>query len=385
MIIKGRLYSKLEYIYIPCDMTDIYVGVMIKKGAMNDGGKKGLAHFVEHMLLCIPKIELMNANRFIKGTTFLDKTSYVISDDNSLENFINNIELMSNIVNGNYIFKDNVKKIKNDILREFYETMRAREIEIEKDFLKKSKIANYLPIGTKKDILNIEFEDIIDFFNSNYILENMQLCILGGEVSWEKYIKQKFCVKNYSKLYQSSEVYNIAIVKRDKFHVYKYDNIDEYMCIYTNICHSYKLINSYYKNIENVALGVIETIFHSKYGSDSIFIEIVRYSNYNKILKIHFSNYTYYNEFNKLIFSEDDRLFANTFKMLIDSLNESLKNGFFGYQYIEHIMDCKLYEEEIIDLKSTSHFLTLDMKIIYKDVMEYIHSLGRKLNRMKGA
>ncbi|HEL1274477.1 TPA: insulinase family protein, partial [Streptococcus equi subsp. zooepidemicus] len=50
---KKRINTTVDWTYIPCDMTDIYVGVTVNRGSLHDGHKKGIAHFLEHMLLCI--------------------------------------------------------------------------------------------------------------------------------------------------------------------------------------------------------------------------------------------------------------------------------------------------------------------------------------------
>ena len=57
---KKRINTTVDWTYIPCDMTDIYVGVTVNRGSLHDGHKKGIAHFLEHMLLCISDKDILN-------------------------------------------------------------------------------------------------------------------------------------------------------------------------------------------------------------------------------------------------------------------------------------------------------------------------------------
>ena len=112
-------------------------------------------------------------------------------------------------------------------------------------------------------------------------------------------------------------------------------------------------------------------------------IEIIRYSKQNKILRLKFQEKIYYDYFTELLLLELKYEIFEIFNIAMTSLMESLNTGFFGYQYIKHIMDCKLYGEEISTIHCITDFLELDRQFVYKDVLDYINMLRRRLWKIK--
>lgn len=380
---KKRINTTVDWTYIPCDMTDIYVGVTVNRGSLHDGHKKGIAHFLEHMLLCISDKDILNKKYNIRGTTYFDKTTYIISAENTFINFKDIIDLMIKIITGVYLSENNIENVRKDILKEFYETASTETIRFEKNFIKKSKITDYIPIGIEKDILDINFEDLFQFFNSAYNLKNMQLSILGGEDSWIYYIKKKLNAIDNNYMGEDKNYDSIGIVNTKLFYINKDANSRDGIYVYTNLYNLQKKADSYNRNIENIALYIIELAFSKKYTSNGLIIEIIRYSKQNKILRLKFQEKIYYDYFTELLLLELKYEIFEIFNIAMTSLMESLNTGFFGYQYIKHIMDCKLYGEEISTIHCITDFLELDRQFVYKDVLDYINMLRRRLWKIK--
>lgn len=376
---KKRINTTVDWTYIPCDMTDIYVGVTVNRGSLHDGHKKGIAHFLEHMLLCISDKDILNKKYNIRGTTYFDKTTYIISAENTFINFKNIIDLMIKIITGAYLSEENIEMVREDILKEFYETTSTKTIIFEKKFIKNLKITECIPIGIEKDILDINFKDLLSFFHSAYVFKNIQLSILGGEQYWENYIKRRLKALESSYMYEYEICDSIGIVNSNTFYIDKYYNIDDGIYICTNLFDLQKETNSYNRNVENIALYVIELAFSRNYTSNGLIIEILRYSKQNKILRLIFEKKIYYDYFIKLLLFELKYEVFDLFNIAMDSLMESVNTGFFGYQYIKHIMDCKFYQEEITTMRCIVDFLELDRQFVYKDVLDYINKLRRML------
>lgn len=180
-MMKKLLINNLDLgrIYV-ADTKTVCVNLFISAGANCDNEKKGVAHFLEHMLIEALKKDLQFISKYrLLGTTSFDYTSFEIECINDMDIIEDAFVILKNIINGRYLSSDYLETVRRDIELEFeYLNSKTDLQNLQSIFLKKGMPLSQ-PIGTKDFISKATFEDIVLFHKLNYHNASIYIFVVG--------------------------------------------------------------------------------------------------------------------------------------------------------------------------------------------------------------
>jgi len=202
-----KLSNGISYEFRECDMDMCYVSLIVWNGSLKDRDRYGIAHFLEHMLMQMDYEGYGVGDDFsCVGTTSFEYTKYVISTHNEIGNILNAIRILLDIFRGTHLLRDNMEKVRQDIVNEYNIVSESPFFEVYRSFVKKLGISEYMPIGNLHDIRCITYMDIIENFKNGYSVENAHIIILGGEKEWEERIWKKVVENDFKVMPQKSSL-----------------------------------------------------------------------------------------------------------------------------------------------------------------------------------
>lgn len=180
--------------------SPIYFRAYFRAGSMFDDNKKGLAHFVEHMLLAgtklypnksilNEKISELGAKR--NATTGNDKI-YVTFDVAEESDFLPILDIFDQIINYPIFDEDAIEKERGVILSEQAKRMANPELhvyEMENSLVLQDTIMETPSIGKLEDIKKITRDDIINYYES-FIKNGQVSYFIFGDFNSKKIIKK---------------------------------------------------------------------------------------------------------------------------------------------------------------------------------------------------
>lgn len=184
------LDNGLKVIFIEKPFAPIYAEIEVKTGTVFNPSNNGLAHFVEHILVSEKK--QYSRNQFSKiinsigGHSNAHTSASYISVEAKVASseFLPALkEYLSLSVNEIYITEESLQKEKNIILSEIERKKSAQDYEIKNrisELFCGGTVWNYSNLGETEAMLSITKEDVIGFFNTYFVVENMTLLISGG-------------------------------------------------------------------------------------------------------------------------------------------------------------------------------------------------------------
>ena len=110
---------------------------------------------------------------------------------------------MVSILRGYELNESNLEDIKNDVIFEIDQQKTNPYFYLRNQMLRKGlpkEICNILPVGEKKTVEKISFDDILIYFKRNYSQCNSAICI-SSKYSFSEYIESKdtnAIIKEYS-------------------------------------------------------------------------------------------------------------------------------------------------------------------------------------------
>lgn len=177
--------------YITKDPANIAkVTLAVKVGSVNDGDSKGIAHFLEHMLI----VSLSNAAQIapdqfrIKGTTDFDKTLYEISCADTPEDINQAITLLLEIYSGRLLKIIDMDEVRKDVAEEHDRFHENGQTVLFRTLIDNAELLNSLPIGSRRYIERISFEELQAFHQRNYLTTAAHILIVSG--SEDEFIRQ---------------------------------------------------------------------------------------------------------------------------------------------------------------------------------------------------
>lgn len=205
----------------------VTVGVLIERGSKNDPiGKKGLAHFVEHLLVRKAKNALAQLDSFggwFEAYTERECTFYYVR---LLDTFLSEaFTILSKLVNEKKITDDDCEQEKGVVLNEI-EMYREDYSQINQQALIEKMWSghplSHSIIGDSKSIRRFDSKDIISFIENNYIAPNIIISVVGSKISHSAIgdmVVNKFRTRNGSG--KKSDKVNIKspIKKRGHYHI----------------------------------------------------------------------------------------------------------------------------------------------------------------------
>lgn len=250
------------------------ITLTVRTGSLNDPEKKsGTAHFVEHMNMIFQKSVNAPFSYYRSSyatTTFFETVYSLVFKENELEQIL---DILSQIVNGTYLVKENIEIIRPDIQEEYYRTIRTSKYKTNKLIYKCSAMEHCFPIGELNVINQIEIDDLLAFHHQWYRLDNMSIqCVGLNDISplleWSDRLEAK----------NRERTQPIRTIENPSFHFVK-DNYNHYKIEDdTDSCVKFILRTDYAKGLRNtegrngVMLNCMLDIF-----TDSIYFALSDY------------------------------------------------------------------------------------------------------------
>jgi len=202
------LHNKTKLLLAPLKDTEaVTVLVLVKVGSRYEAARiNGISHFVEHLLfkgtkkrptsLDITK-ELDGVGADYNAFTAKDHTGYYIKAGH--ENLELALDVVSDMLYNSVFAKEEIAKERGVIIEEInmYEDnpMMLIDYVFEESVFKGSSLAREIS-GPKQNIKKISRKDILDFFNGNYVNDNV-LVAVGGK--FNQNIVKKLVIKYFNK------------------------------------------------------------------------------------------------------------------------------------------------------------------------------------------
>lgn len=181
-----RLYEEIQ------NSQNAEVHLIIPCGSNNEEeGKTGISHLLEHLNLAFARHGVYKARVF--GHTTYEYTKYTIVCKNNYENIIEAIQKMVSILNGYELNESNLEDIKNDVILEIDQQKTNPYFYLRNQMLRKGlpkEICDILPVGEKKTVKKISFDNILIYFKQNYSKCNSAICI-SSKYDFSEYIESK--------------------------------------------------------------------------------------------------------------------------------------------------------------------------------------------------
>lgn len=182
MIIKWN-QNNMNCIFfkLPKSAKRMHLTLTIKTGSMDDGKKKGRAHFLEHLLILSLNRLNIDYNQYdIIGTTSFDKITYKISCKNSLERIQTAIHILHIIMSGKFIDESYMEIVRSDIIEEYAMFSKKKEqIDLLKMLIEDKNIISSVPIGNLTSIKGISYDDILEYVYNDYRRASISISVVG--------------------------------------------------------------------------------------------------------------------------------------------------------------------------------------------------------------
>lgn len=199
------LKNGLKVIHIKRKSNPLVLGVVVKVGSNYENNDElGLSHFMEHMIFCGTKkrnvlqisSEIENLGGEINANTSNERTYFYISV--LKKHFDKALDVLSDIVqnplfNDEYIEKE--RKVVLDELNMYVDDPKAHQWELfQKALYKKNKSKDSI-VGNKKVLEKLSRNDILKYYSTYYVPNNMALVLVGDIKNADKKIAKAFTTK----------------------------------------------------------------------------------------------------------------------------------------------------------------------------------------------
>jgi len=178
----NKIISKI--VYMDNNEKECLMGTLVVNiGALYDDKFKGAAHLLEHQLLSFDRIPDDNKHRYysVRGITNEYATIYRIKTRSGYEDIEELIKIIRNIISGNYLSINKFEMIKDDVIVEIDKL--SEDVFNQYKYKSLYSIRNNLgykaPLGSRNDILQMQYSDIVEFYRTNYMKANIAIYITG--------------------------------------------------------------------------------------------------------------------------------------------------------------------------------------------------------------
>ncbi|MCE3202819.1 insulinase family protein [Paenibacillus sonchi] len=303
--------------YITKDPANIAkVTLAVKVGSVNDGDSKGIAHFLEHMLI----VSLSNAAQIapdkfrIKGTTDFDKTLYEISCADTPEDINQAITLLLEIYSGRLLKIIDMIEVRKDVAEEHDRFDENGQTGLFRTLIDNAELLDSLPIGSRRYIERISFEELQAFHQRNYLTTDAHILIVSG--SDDEFIRQFLYrrVETLGILRKINDRQNHSTIKYiSKKYLFTTAH-DTKRSIFLHDAPGSSVVPGMGKIIKDVAFVVLDYCLNHIFVTDRIFVTKLRYSEIYKFVCIILPvpsiqrQSTYENQVSKYLFQETSSL-----------------------------------------------------------------------------
>lgn len=208
---KDRIYrgERPNFHAYDLEILDSQIGVslVVRCGSMQEREcQKGFSHLLEHMNISFDKY-CYNRNIKCLGYTDFFYTYYIFITDRKY--IVECIQRINEIINGTYITKDVLEKIKPDVIEEYYKE--AEKVNNEyKYLLEGTKYAEQFAIGNIDIITGCQYNELLKYYQKYYISINIEIILMGKKTiikkhipinskkhSIDKIICKQYCISNF--------------------------------------------------------------------------------------------------------------------------------------------------------------------------------------------
>jgi predicted Zn-dependent peptidase len=198
----ATLSNGIKVVLCHTDSATIALQVSVNIGSNNETDKiRGISHFIEHMLFEGTKnrgamqitAEIEGLGGEIGAFTSNERTCFYIRS--LRRNFSKALDVLSDILCNSLFKKESIEKERKIILSEVnmrYDEPRFYQWQLFEKTLFKNHPIKYPVIGFEKTVKSINQEDIIGYYESNYIPKNIIISVCGDTKSVLPLIKEKF-------------------------------------------------------------------------------------------------------------------------------------------------------------------------------------------------
>jgi hypothetical protein len=346
--------------------------LIVKQGANSDNNLPGVAHFLEHMLMEIRE-DIWMTDLSIKGTTSFEYTKYQLSFQSNYMEFINALSIVKGIVFGEFLNPYFLQKVRIDILKEYNAMLQDNAFKIESDLIRRIALSDSMPIGNEESILKISYADILKSFHSGYKLQNMKLCIVGGDREWEDVIDDVFDLSGKI----SSRIKLIKgniLARNDRYHNH-FRDLNNQICFMK----IFDTNSPYMDLIENMSLTILEEMIKKKLNiiEDLIIVEVIQYVKKVRFIRICIKNIDI--KIKDILNSVYEKIVSRSqsIKLLYDDIKKQycvgLKQEEYGYLYIQHLADCYIYNKKSYKNKELLEYIY--HKNVFDSIIDYLENL----------
>lgn len=181
IIMQGIALNKRvrHYIYPVDSSEETYVELLVKVGSEQDGNNRGVAHFLEHMLLGFDRVSKTARENYeyIWGNTSFTSTSFKIQLKRGQENSLkNSLKILRDICLGKTLDESLFGMILNDVIDEFHRFSFDKKESALLQELSYGKA--YFPIGEKEYLYALDYGKVLSFFNRFYSNSPIALVVI---------------------------------------------------------------------------------------------------------------------------------------------------------------------------------------------------------------
>lgn len=189
--------------------NQISIALVIKCGSMMEKkDQRGFSHLLEHMNISFDKY-FYNGKIKCLGYTDFFYTYYLFCTDKS---YISKcMERVNEIISGIYITDEIMKKIKPDVIEEYYKKIKDKSNNEYGYLLEGTEYSKHLAIGDINVIKKCQYSELVKFYNKYYISGNIDIIFMGNRAFVENYIpqnckqskprglicRQKYCIRDF--------------------------------------------------------------------------------------------------------------------------------------------------------------------------------------------
>lgn len=173
IIMQGIALNKRvrHYIYPVDSSEETYVELLVKVGSEQDGNNRGVAHFLEHMLLGFDRVSKTARENYeyIWGNTSFTSTSFKIQLKRGQENSLkNSLKILRDICLGKTLDESLFGMILNDVIDEFHRFSFDKKESALLQELSYGKA--YFPIGEKEYLYALDYGKVLVFLIDSILI-----------------------------------------------------------------------------------------------------------------------------------------------------------------------------------------------------------------------
>lgn len=212
----SKLGNGISCYLISSKRVSLEIYLVLNVGSRNDElDKRGIAHYLEHMLLAFEKVEeeKLGAINKIWGCTNFEETVYHITTTNKVEDIKKTLKIIKKIIEGNTLIESNLEKVRQDIIEEWdfqvnyqgWATEKEKQMSALKNEIQEKlnlvvlpkdnqfkqrndifpcmksafEVKRDFPVGSLNHIKSINFEDVKAFHQNHYVGAEVSLLVIG--------------------------------------------------------------------------------------------------------------------------------------------------------------------------------------------------------------